>query len=369
LTPVTWTVRGNIFNIYDRCTRKRCFASDIKHIGIKRFREKGSFYRTVKLNKAISMQLKTLKTDGLLLLTAIIWGFAFVAQRIGMDYVGPFTFNGVRFALGSLVLIPFMRPNRRDALKTSAPSAPPVHPLIAGVLAGGALFAGASLQQVGLVYTTAGNAGFITGLYVVIVPIMGLTLGQRTNAGTWLGAVLAACGLYLLSVTEHLTIAYGDLLVLAGAFMWAIHVLIIGWFSPRMDAIQLAFIQFATCSILSLATAAAFEAISLTGILQAAVPILYGGVLSVGIAYTLQVVAQKSAHPAHAAILLSLEAVFAALGGWLVLGEILNSRGMLGCALMLSGMLLSQLWGMGWLLHLKVNPGAGRLQRLQEPKE
>jgi drug/metabolite transporter (DMT)-like permease len=294
------------------------------------------------------MQLQTLKTDGLLLLTAIIWGFAFVAQRIGMDYVGPFTFNGVRFALGSLVLIPFMRFQAHQKSGTGSHTL-----LLAGILAGGALFGGASLQQVGLVYTTAGNAGFITGLYVVIVPILGLVLRQRTHAGTWIGALLAACGLYFLSLTDRLTIAYGDLLVLAGAFVWAAHVLIIGWFSPRVDPIKLAFIQFVACSVLSLASAAVFETISLSGIIQAAVPILYGGVLSVGIAYTLQVVAQRKAHAAHAAILLSLEAVFAALGGWMMLDEVLTPRGLLGCALMLSGMLLSQLWGMGMLLRLK----------------
>jgi drug/metabolite transporter (DMT)-like permease len=217
--------------------------------------------------------------------------------------------------------------------------------LFSGSLAGLFLFAGASLQQVGLVYTTAGNAGFITGLYVVIVPIMGLALGQRTHAGTWLGAFLAATGLYFLSITADFTIAWGDLLELIGAFFWAAHVLIIGWLSPRMDALKLAITQFAACSLLSLITAAAIETVTWEGLRQAAIPILYGGLASVGVAYTLQVVAQKDAPPAHAAIFLSMEAVFAAFGGWLLLAEGLTSRGVLGCGLMLAGMLLSQLWG------------------------
>jgi len=294
------------------------------------------------------MQLRTLKSDGLLLLTAVIWGFAFVAQRVGMDYVGPFTFNGVRFALGSLVLIPFIWYSRRRNRGTR--SNPPEHQsktlLLAGILAGSALFTAASFQQVGLLYTTAGKAGFITGLYVVIVPIMGLGLGQRTHAGTWIGALLAAGGMYFLSISEQLTIAYGDLLQLAGAFIWAAHVLIIGRFSPRVDVLRLAFVQFATCAVLSMSSAVVLEVITLSDIVQATIPILYGGALSVGFAYTLQVVAQRKAHPAHAAILLSLEAVFAALGGWIMLGEVLTSRGLFGCGLMLSGMLLSQLWGM-----------------------
>ncbi len=177
-------------------------------------------------------------------------------------------------------------------------------------------------------YTTAGKAGFITGLYVIIVPILGLFWRQQPQIGTWVGAILAAFGLYFLSVTEELTIEPGDFLVLIGAFFWAAHVLIIGWLSPRINPIKLAFSQYVACSILSLITASIVEDITLSSIFLAAIPILYGGLISVGIAYTLQVVAQRDAHPAHAAILLSLEAVFAAIGGWLILGEILSARGL-----------------------------------------
>ncbi len=299
------------------------------------------------------MDTRTARADALLLLTATIWGFAFVAQRVGMEYVGPFTFNGVRFALGSLSLVPLLfvldrRPARGRQL---LPPAGKVNLMAGGGLAGLFLFAGASLQQAGLVYTTAGNAGFITGLYVVIVPIMGLVLRQRTNTGTWLGALLASVGLYFLSITAQFSIAWGDLLVLIGAFFWAAHVLLIGWLSPRMDALKLAITQFAACSLLSLMTAVAFETMTWEGLRQAALPILYGGLASVGVAYTLQVVAQKDAPPAHAAILLSLESVFAALGGGLLLGEVLTPRALGGCGLMLAGMLLSQLWGFGRRRH------------------
>jgi drug/metabolite transporter (DMT)-like permease len=294
------------------------------------------------------MKSVTVKSDALLLTTAIIWGFAFVAQRVGMDYVGPFTFNGIRFAIGSLSLLPLVAMSRERPAATHKILPPPglKTVFLGGTALGLALFSGASLQQIGLVYTTAGKAGFITGLYVIIVPLLGLFWRQRPRIGTWIGAVLAAVGLYFLSVTEEFTIEPGDLLVLIGAFFWATHVLIIGWLSPRINPVKLAFSQYLACSVLSLITACIVEDITMLSIFQAAIPILYGGLLSVGIAYTLQVIAQRDAHPAHAAILLSLEAVFAAVGGWLILGEIISARGLFGCGLMLVGMLLSQLWGL-----------------------
>lgn len=285
-------------------------------------------------------------SDGLLLLTAIIWGTAFVAQRVGMDFVGPFTFNGIRFALGSLVLIPFMVSSKSDTDGNHS-GVKPVgsHVVISGgFLIGFLLFAGASLQQVGIVYTTAGNAGFITGLYVVIVPIIGLLFGQNTHWGTWIGVVLAASGLYLLSVTSQFKMGYGDFLVLLSAFFWAGHVLVVGWLSHQFNVFKLAFSQYVSCSLLSLLTAAFLEPMTIDDICSAAVPILYGGIFSVGVAYTLQVIAQRTAHPAHAAILLSMESVFAALAGSFLLGETMMPRQLIGCALMLSGMLFSQLW-------------------------
>jgi drug/metabolite transporter (DMT)-like permease len=285
----------------------------------------------------------TIQADLLLLLVALIWGFGFVAQRVGMDHLGPYTFNGIRFLLGGLCLLP---------LALGRTSGPMVHraqqiPLArAGLLAGGVLFIAATLQQVGLQYTTAGKAGFITGLYVVLVPMIGLFFRQRTNGGTWLGAVTAAVGLYLLSVTSDFRIESGDLLELIGAIFWAGHVLILSYLSPRTAPIRLAMVQFFVCGVLSLLTGVLLETITLQAIVEATVPIFYGGVCSVGAGYTLQVVVQRKAHPSHAAILLSLESPFAALGGWLLLDEILSGRALVGCGLMLAGMLVSQLWPM-----------------------
>jgi len=285
-------------------------------------------------------------TNGLLLLAAAIWGTAFVAQRSGMEHVGPFTFNAVRFALGGMALLPLRAIRRRRWNPNRQPRvAFGKYSLLGGGLAGLVLFAGASLQQTGLVSTTAGKAGFITGLYIIIVPIMGLLWKRRTGQETWLGVLLALAGLYLLCAPKTLLISKGDVLVLLGAFAWAGHVHIIGWLSPKFDAIQIACTQFLTCSFLSLITASCVETATIPGFRGAAVSILYAGLLSTGVAYTLQVVAQRSAHPSRAAIILSLEAVFAALGGWLVLREMLSVRELFGCGLMLTGVLLSQISG------------------------
>lgn len=290
------------------------------------------------------MQSKNLKADVLLLITAMIWGAAFVAQRVGMDYVGPLTFNAVRFALGAVALFPLIHRLDREKKKDGTYKKLDIRQFfIGGIIAGSALFLGSTLQQWGLVYTTAGNAGFITGLYVVFVPIIGLFFKQKTGLPTWVGAVLAVIGMYLLSVNEGLSIGLGDLLVLVSAFFWAGHVIIISFLSSKIDPIKFASGQFAACSIFSFIGAFIFEDMSLSGIYACAIPILYGGLMSVGVAYTLQVIAQQDAKPAHAAIILSLESVFAALAGWLLLGETLTVQGLLGCGLMLCGMLISQL--------------------------
>jgi drug/metabolite transporter (DMT)-like permease len=299
----------------------------------------------------------------MLLLTAIIWGFAFVAQRVGAAYVGPFTFNGVRFALGSLSLVPvilFCNGNKSSSDKSSprSMSSPRESPggvpdrgslravFPAGLIAGLVLFAGASLQQAGLVYagTTAGKAAFITGLYIVLVPLLGIFLKKRIGLSSWLGAMVALLGLYFLCIKQDFSISHGDLLELAGAFFWTGHILLIDHFTnKKVPALKLACTQYAVCSMLSLTAALVFETITPAGLREAAIPILYGGVLSVGIAYTLQIFGQKHAQPAPAAIILSLETVFAALGGAVLLHESLAARGILGCVLMFAGMLLSQL--------------------------
>ncbi len=290
------------------------------------------------------MKTQTLKSNSLLFVSAMIWGFAFVAQRAGMEHVGPFMFNAARFALGGISLIPLLLFNRNRAPSEKTPPPAAGRAIISGgILAGLALFMGISFQQLGIVHTTAGKAGFITGLYVVVVPILGLIWKQSPGSGTWFGAVCAVVGLYFLSFTESFTMSFGDLLVLIGMFFWALHVHVIDYYTTRIDSIQLAFMQFVLCAMLSFIISLFVEVTTFQGVIDAAIPILYAGVLSVGVAFTLQVVAQREAHPAHAAIILSLEAVFAVLGGWLILGETLALRGFVGCAFMLVGMLLSQL--------------------------
>lgn len=283
------------------------------------------------------------KSNLLLLLAAIIWGFAFVAQKAGMEHIGPFTFNGIRFLLGGLSLLPllFLPSNRASITEKGKPSWNR-NLLIAGLTAGLVLFVAATLQQVGMVYTTAGKAGFITGLYVIFVPILAMFSRQKTNINIWIGAMIAVVGLYLLSVTENFTIQTGDILVLACALFFALHILVIGHYSKTVSIIRLSVLQFFTCSVLSLGAAFATEEIELSRIMSASVPILYGGIFSVGIAYTLQVAGQKNAHPASASIILSLESLFAVIGGWLILNEQMSGRSLAGCVLMLLGMIAAQ---------------------------
>lgn len=291
----------------------------------------------------IFLNKQELKSNIFLFLAATIWGFAFVAQRVGAKYLGAFTFNGVRFAIGSLSLIPLIIYFKRNKKETDIKKRNNWYDLKAGAIAGCVLFLASSLQQIGIYETTAGKAAFITGLYIVLVPILGIFLKQHTKMNTWIGAVLAVGGLYFLSVNESFSISRGDFLEIVGAIFWAIHILLIDNFAKKVDAIKLSFIQFATCSILSISIALITENITIYGMTQAIIPLLYGGVCSVGIAYTLQAVGQKHAKPSHAAIILSLESVFACIGGILLLNEILSLRGFLGCALMLGGMLLSQI--------------------------
>lgn len=290
------------------------------------------------------MKSNHLHSNLLLLLAAIIWGFAFVAQRAGMEHVGPFTFNGIRFLLGGLSLLPLLLlPSNRTGNEGNQAPAWNKPALIAGVLAGLVLFTAASFQQVGMIYTTAGKAGFITGLYVILVPVFGMFTGHNTRFSIWSGAIVAVAGLYFLSITDQFTIDPGDAFVLVSAFFFAVHILVIARFSKAVSIIRLSVIQFFTTSVLSLLVALLTEEIILSDVFSAAIPILYGGIFSVGIAYTLQVAGQKHAHPASASIILSLESLFAVVGGWLVLNEQMSARGLFGCVLMLTGMILAQI--------------------------
>lgn len=288
------------------------------------------------------MRSQALRADLLMLVTAMIWGSAFVAQRLGMDSIGPFLYSGLRFSLAAVVLLailPLLSRNKAESKPAVDKSL-----LSGGAIMGLALAVGINLQQVGLLFTSVTNSGFITGLYVIIVPILGLFIGQRSGLGIWLGASLAVVGMFLLSVGEGFTVASGDWLQLAGAFVWGLHVLLVGFFASRHDPLRLAIIQFITCAAISMILALIFEPFALDAIIAAAPAIIYGGIFGVAIGFTLQVVAQKHAIASHAAIILSLEAVFAAIAGAILLNETLHLRGYIGCTLMFAGMLLAQLW-------------------------
>jgi len=288
------------------------------------------------------MKTKRVKSDLILLLASSIWGTAFVAQRIGMQSFPPFLFNGIRFLLGALVLIPIivLRENNSSLRHWSISIGNPLQRQF--VILGLLLFGGASLQQVGIVFTTAGKAGFITGLYVILVPVLGILFHRKTRVATWLGAALGVTGLYYLSIKRGFSIDKGDFLVLIGAFFWTFHVLAVDRFTKYSEPLHLAFWQFVLCGLLSMATGLILEDASLQALTKTAIPILYAGILSVGVAYTLQVVGQRYAHPSHAAIILSLESPFSAIAGYLVLNETLTGRELLGAALMVGGMIISQ---------------------------
>ena len=288
------------------------------------------------------MRSQALRADFLMLITAMIWGTAFVAQRIGMDNIGPFVFTGLRFALGALALLPLVIYQGRTAARHEPFLQRGL--ILGGLSMGLALTLGINLQQVGLLFTSVTNSGFITGLYVIVVPLLGLAIGHKTGLGTWLGAFLAVAGMALLSIGEDFTVASGDWIQLAGAFVWGVHVLLVSFFVSRHDAIRLAFLQFATCAVVSLLLALIFEDINPASIWLAGPALIYGGLFAVAVGYTLQVVAQKHAIASHAAIILSLEAVFAAIAGALFLEESLTLRGYMGCVLMFIGMLAAQLW-------------------------
>ncbi len=288
------------------------------------------------------MRSQALRADFLMLITAMIWGTAFVAQRIGMDNIGPFLFTGLRFALGALALLPLVIYQGGTAARHEPFLQRGL--ILGGLSMGLALTLGINLQQVGLLFTSVTNSGFITGLYVIVVPLLGLAIGHKTGLGTWLGAFLAVAGMALLSIGEDFTVASGDWIQLAGAFVWGVHVLLVSFFVSRHDAIRLAFLQFATCAVVSLLLALIFEDINPASIWLAGPALIYGGLFAVAVGYTLQVVAQKHAIASHAAIILSLEAVFAAIAGALFLEESLTLRGYMGCVLMFIGMLAAQLW-------------------------
>lgn len=286
----------------------------------------------------------------MLLLTAFIWGTAFVAQRKGMEYIGPFTFNGIRSIIGAVVLVPVILFIRNGARKKS-PDSPDAllsagskkNLLIGGLACGVLLFTASTLQQAGMVYTTSGKAGFITALYIVIVPILGLFVGKRVRPLIIICVIMAVAGLYLLTIKEGFSVNRGDLLILACAFFFSIHILVIDHFSPRTNAVALSGIQLFVTGLVSVPCMAVFETVDWSAVLDCAIPILYAGVMSCGVAYTMQIVAQKYTEPTVASLLLSLESVFAALAGAVILGEVLSGRELAGCIIMFVAIILAQL--------------------------
>lgn len=309
------------------------------------------------------------KSPALLFLTAVVWGVAFVAQSVGMDYVGPFTFNCIRCLIGAVVLVPCIwfldgwkqRPGgascgresagAQDSASCSRRSAGAQdgasdgsHALLAGgICCGLALFVASNLQQIGIQYTTVGKAGFITALYIVMVPVFGIFLKKRAGIRVWVSVALAVAGLYLLCITDRLVLGKGDILVLLCAVVFAVHILIVDHFSAKADGVRMSCIQFLVCGLLSGVCMLLTEHPEMRLILQAWQPILYAGVFSCGVGYTLQIVGQKGTDPTVASLILSLESVVSVLAGWLLLGQRLSVRELGGCALMFAAILLAQL--------------------------
>ena len=293
--------------------------------------------------------------NSLLLITAVIWGLGFVAQVLGMNYLSPFAFIGTRFLLGAASLVPMVAFfYYRNLLPQSSLRTVLIGSLVLGVI----LFAAGSLQQVGIVYSNASNAGFITGLYMVLVPLIGLAFRHRPGLNAWLGTVLALVGLFLLSVKADFSMGYGDSLLLIGAVGWALHILAIDHFASRAAPLLLALGQFIVCGVLAVGVSVVWETTTWDQMRAATNVLIYAGVITVGVAYTLQVIAQERADPTHAAIILSLEAVFGAIGGYLFLQEQLTSRELWGCTLMLAGMLVSQVSWRDFVALFSVRPSA-----------
>lgn len=292
----------------------------------------------------MALTQRSVRGSLLLLVAAMIWGSAFVAQRFGAESMAPASFTAVRHALGTFVLLVVVAAFDRGARRTRTERSLRWRKvLLPGLGVGVALSGGSLLQQAGLEFTTAGNAGFITGLYMVFIPVAGWILfRQRAGRWTWLGVVLGLAGLYLLSVRDGASVNIGDLLVLGCAVFWTGHIMFLERLG-HLDPFRLCVVQFATCAVVSLVVAVIIEPTPLTGVVAAAVPLAYAALLSTGVGFTLQVVGQRDAPASHAALIMALEAVFAAIGGAVVLGERLDARALAGCGLMLAAVIIAQL--------------------------
>ena len=288
----------------------------------------------------------------LLILTALIWGSAFVAQSIGMEYIGPFTFGAARSILGGVTLLPvvFFRKKKSQANKGKAEPDEKKEKneqrktlLAGGICCGICLTIGSMAQQIGLQYTTAGKGGFITALYILIVPLLGLAFGRKAGKKVWCGVILAVVGMYFLCVKDGFSISKGDWIILAGSFAFAGHILVIDYFSPKVDGVCLSCLQFFICGMICAIPMLVSEQPTVNAVLVSWRPIVYAGVLSSGVGYTLQIIAQKNTDPTVASLILSLESVFAALTGWLIIQETLSAKELFGCALVFAAIILAQL--------------------------
>lgn len=303
-----------------------------------------------------------LRGSAVLLLAAFIWGTALVAQRVGMEHIGPFAFNAARFLIGAAVLLPIMVARKRRKENPPAGGVSGMALAAAGGICGLILFVTASLQQIGILYTSAGKAGFLTALYIVIVPGFELFLVRRLPWQTGGGVMVAVIGMYLLCMQETLALGKGDALVLLCAVSTAAHIVLIGRIAPRVDSVKLSCIQFAACGGLSLLVSFLFERPGWDGLLMAWVPVMYTGVLSCGVAYTLQTLGQRSVPPVVASLILSLEAVFSVMAGWFLLGERLSVREGAGCTLILAAIICVQAQDI-WKKRENLPHGAAEAER------
>lgn len=285
-----------------------------------------------------------LRQSLILFLTASIWGLGFIAQSVGMDYVEPFTFTASRNILACFVLVPYIIVTDKRKQKNDTSVIKRRTLLTGGICCGICLFAASSLQQFGVKYTTVGKAGFITAMYMVLVPIFGIFLHKKAGIKVWTAVALAALGMYFLCITKgEFRLELGDSLVFACAVCFTFHILTIDYFSPETDGVKLSCIQFFVCAVLSTVSALVFETPDMHSIVAAGVPILYAGVFSSGVAYTLQIVGQRGMNPTVASLILSLESVVSVLAGWLVLHQALSAREIFGCALAFAAIILVQL--------------------------
>lgn len=289
------------------------------------------------------MKKAALGSSLLLFLAAFIWGVAFVAQSMGMNYMGPFSFNGARFLMGSAVLLPFIIIRRKKGKMKGLETPGWKETFTGGICCGLALCAAALCQQIGILYTTVGKAGFITTLYIILVPIMGIFLKKKVSGRVWAGAAIAAVGMYLLCMSEQFALSRGDTYVFICAVLFSIHILVIDHFSSKADGVELSCIQFLTAGTISSMIALIVEKPVIGNFIEGIIPLAYAGILSSGVAYTLQVIGQKELDPTVAALILSMESVFSVLAGWVILGQVLSPRELSGCALVFSAVILVQL--------------------------